>query len=467
MKNSVPDFSFLYSIKIISNCHSKKNRIKEAFASLRKQYPYEVMEDQLYIKKGQKKNEYEVFVLAKPLEKKKERIKVLLLSCFVVIVILSGVLLNNSIVKNRKIESEKQKSLEKQMQEEYRHEEELNKRLSELEEKYNVLVLGQSESVYVQLKLLYQCLMQNTSINNISLEKNYFSVEAETKDSVKVLSNFEESKAFTNVKMIRTTVADNHEIVTFSGEFAKSSGEIDERLSIEDKISFYEHEIEEGEKIRNDRSQRVLSEYILELREKIHKSGCNEQYMQIKNAGEFTGVECFIESNSSGLLKLLESVQKAVISNCKIRNLSGQKNLQTTLFFDTGIKPGKDNDTDTYFIDLQEISSEELGSMFQIRKIASAQKQVYVTKRALAPAVEANIEPVKAEKSKSFSSIKMSYLGKTRKGDVSYILVKDDVFGIYYTLPLMDENTENESDFCYKTGNGYIARIRNEYYEVR
>ena len=230
MKNSVPDFSFLYSIKIISNCHSKKNRIKEAFASLRKQYPYEVMEDQLYIKKGQKKNEYEVFVLAKPLEKKKERIKVLLLSCFVVIVILSGVLLNNSIVKNRKIESEKQKSLEKQMQEEYRHEEELNKRLSELEEKYNVLVLGQSESVYVQLKLLYQCLMQNTSINNISLEKNYFSVEAETKDSVKVLSNFEESKAFTNVKMIRTTVADNHEIVTFSGEFAKSSGEIDERF---------------------------------------------------------------------------------------------------------------------------------------------------------------------------------------------------------------------------------------------
>lgn len=467
MKDSVPEFSFLYSFKLISKCHSKKKRIKEAIVSLRKQYPYEIMEDHLYIKKGQMKNEYEVFVLAKPLEKKKERIKGLLLSFFVVFVILSGIFLNNSMTKNKKIESERQKSLENQMQEEQRLKELQNKRLSNLEEKYKVLILGKSESVYVQLKLLYQCLMKNTFINSISLEKNYFSVEAETKDSVKVLSNFEESKAFTNVKMIRTTVSDNHEIVTFSGEFAKAAGEIDERISVEDKISFYEHEIEEAEEIRNNMSQRVLSEYILELREIAHKNGCNEQYMQIKNTGEFTGVECFFESNSSDLLNFLESIQESVINSCKIRNFSGQKNLQTTILFDTGIKTDKDNETDTYFIDLQEISSEDMGSMFKSRQPASTQKQVYVTKRSLPSAVTVNIEPVKTESQKTFSSIKMSFLGMTRKGDVTYILVKDEVFGVYYTLPLLEDNKENESDFCYKKGNGYIARIRNEYYEVR
>lgn len=467
MTHSVPEFSFLYSLKMISHCHSKKKRITEALLALRKQYPYEVKEANLYIKKGQRKNEYEVFVLAKPLEKKKERIKGLVLFCFMIFVIVFGVLLNNSIIKKRKIEIERQKFVEKQIQEENRIKEEQNKRLLNLGEKYNSLILGKSESVYVQLKLLYKCLMQNTAINNISLEKNYFSVEVETKDSVKVLSNFEESKCFANVKMIRTTVTDNHEIVTFSGEFAKAAGEIDESLSTEEKISFYETEIAKEEKNRNDRNQRVLSEYILEIREKIHESGCHEQYMQIKNAGDFTGVECFFESNSTGLLKLLESVQNSLISSCKIRNLTGQKNLQTTVFFDTGIKSDKDNEGDTYFIDLQEISSEEMGSMFKSRQTASAQKQVYVTKRALTPSVELKSEPVMTEKPKSFSSGKMSYLGMTKKGDVSYVLVKDEVFGVYYTLPLKEENKANESDFCYKTGNGYIARIRNEYYEVK
>ena len=109
-----------------------------------------------------------------------------------------------------------------------------------LKTEYDKKKSAEYEKIYPCIERIYSAMKGKTTIENISIQKNNFTVEVTTKDAADILSNFESSRAFAFVKMNRTTVRNGEEKVTYSGGFSKFRKEANEKASLDDRIKFYE-----------------------------------------------------------------------------------------------------------------------------------------------------------------------------------------------------------------------------------
>ncbi|WP_296663105.1 MULTISPECIES: hypothetical protein [unclassified Treponema] len=443
--------------------HTRRKRIAEAKSTLASLYPFEVNEKKLLILKTDIKWQYDVYLLKEEI-KRELNIKKLCLAILPGIFILAVLTLAIRYAALKNTESLKaQKELEKQKQDEERIQKEKEEKLAQLKKTYNEKKHLEYEKIYPCIERIYSAMAEKTAtIENISIQKNAFTVEATAKDAVSILANFEKSRTFTSVKMNRTTVKNGAEIVSYNGEFSRLWKETDEKSSLDKKIEFYETELLKMQSQAEEKQGITLSEYIKNIRNIMHKNSCNEQYIQIKGKSGNAEIEFFVLSGSKGILNFIREIQEGDenlidIKSFALRNSENRSRIQTTVCFDTGIK-FKQNDALLSEYTDKKIDLSEIDRIFY--KAPSA-KTTIKTESA-----KNRTTAAKSNEQNSPAGIKkLTYIGRTKLNGKDFVIAKDDGMGSIYKISLA--KTESVGDFCIQTGYGYRAKLRGEYYEVK
>jgi len=456
--NECPKFHLLLK------SHSQKKRICEAKQRLECIYPFNVKEENLFIKKTEQKGYYDVFITSKNIEIKHNIQKfIIFIPILVFFILILAVSLQNISNKKNKI-SIAQKELERIENEKIKIQKEKETKLYSLKNEYYEILKNTHEKAYTCIERIYSVMTENSTIENIFIDGNCFSVEVTTKDAMKILSSFEYSEAFYSVKMNKTTVKDKVETVTYNGNFSRFWKDVDESLSVDEKINFYKTEIE-CIKVREEKKHDVqLSEYIKNIRALLRMNECNEQYIQIKGKENNAEVEFFILSTSRNILNFLKEIQQEDTNNIeikqlRIRNSEERNRIQTTICFDSGIEIANEDKTFEEYID-KKIEPAEIDKIFyksqtQKTRVQKSKTQEAVTKQTVS--VLEQKAPVQLQK--------LTYIGRTRINNQDFIIAKEEEMGSIYKLLL----TENELDenTCVIVEGGYKAKVNGNYYEVK
>lgn len=444
--------------------HTKRKKIAEAKSALASLYPFEVNEKKLLILKTNIKGQYDVY-LSKEEIKREPNIKKLCLAILPGIFILVALILAIRHAALKNTESLKaQKEQEKQKQDEERIQKEKEEKLAQLKKTYSEKKCLEYEKIYPCIERIYSAMVEKTAaIENISIQKNAFTVEATAKDAVSILASFEKSHAFTSVKMNRTTVKNGAETVSYNGEFSRVWKEADEKSSLDKKIEFYETELLKMQSWAEKKQGITLSEYIKNIRSIMHKNSCNEQYIQLKGKSGNAEIEFFVLSGSKGILNFIKEIQKGDenlidIKSFALRNSENRSRIQTTVCFDTGIK-FKQNDALLSEYTDKKIDLSEIDRIFY--KVPSAKNTVTKTE----PAKNRTTAAKSNEQNSPPRIKKLTYIGRTKLNEKDFVIAKDDGMGSIYKISLA--KTESAGDFCIQTEYGYRAKLRGEYYEVK
>lgn len=457
-KNSMPKSTQKFSLNLISK--SNKKRIAEASEKLKSLYPFEVEANRLYICPTSSKGLYDVYVSDTVVEKKSLTGKVFILASLIILICLIG------FAGWKKSESRKNDAIiKKQMAVEAAEQEKVHKQkenqLVQLQQEYSLLKSKEYEKIYPRLEQIYSAIKSGTVIENLSIDKDSFFIEITTKDALAIFASLEESSALTNVRMNRTTIENSKELVTYSGQFPLQTKTLEESALLEDKIFFYETEI----KLIKDKIEKQgaiqLPDYVKHIRDILHASGCSEQYIQLRNADESAEVEFFIQAKSNKVLAFLKSIQEDSeylydIKQMKIRNRGGGE-IQTTLCFDSKIKTEKVSSVLELSKD-SEISASEIERLFYKPLVQKTVVKTQPTEKK----TEAKNNNVKKVIYKP-----LSFLGLSKLNGKTMVAVKDESMDSIYSLQLTESEPLDNSDFCIQKDNGYMARIRGEYYEVK
>jgi len=222
---------FLFELKSIS----KKKQYGEVIEKLRYEFPYKVQKDNIFIEKTNKKGFYNIYITAEKIHKHSSKRICILLVILFLITIVCFCIINNEIKKIKyektlQIENEKNnlQKIEQQQQDEIK--------LNELKYEYNELFYNQLDEIYSQLEIIYSVLTENSFIENLYIEKNTFSLGIITKDAIQIFENFENHKLLSNVKMTRTTITGDEEVVTYIGNFIKQQIKHETNLNIKESI---------------------------------------------------------------------------------------------------------------------------------------------------------------------------------------------------------------------------------------
>lgn len=451
---------------------SEKKRVLEAKESLSGIYPFSVETDNILVSKTGRKGVYDVYVSKEKVRKTGRPAKfALALAVLFAMSLVTGFYVRLKMQKKER-DSMAQKEMERQKAEGMRILKEKEEALESLENEYDKKVSESYGKIYPYMERIYIAIGENSTVENISISRDSFSIEVTTKDAVRILRNFEGNAVFRSVKMNRSTVRGRTETVTYSGEFSRTRKKADERLGIDDKISFYAGGID----AMNARRERLralrLSEYIKGIRDLLRRNGCAEQYIQLRGGEKTTEVEFFVLSSSRSILNFIKTVQDGEdnlvdIRQIRIRNSEVRNRVQTSICFDSGIEP-KDNDGLFPEYSGKKIGLSDIDKIFYkapARKTVAARTQAgRVNPSAGKPAAaktSGQTVPVK----KDIRLKKLSYVGLTKTGGKVFVIAKDDEMGSIYKIPLCGQETEG--DFCTETGGGYTARIRGTYYEVK
>lgn len=452
-----------FTLKLKSRTEGK--RLSEAKLLLKDIYPYELNERNIYIEKSEVKGLFDVYVSKEEINKdSKVKGLALLAAALLVLVTFSIFIIHHGISENENaalIQKEKEESEKQKIKEQKEKEERLVKVKTEYLEKTGACY----EKVFPHIERIYSCIWGNTTIENIAIDKNGFSVEVTTRDAVKVLENFEKSSAFNSVKMNRTTLKNNMETVTYSGTFVRLIKDADELGELEEKIAFYENCLD-NMKLREEKIKALkLSEYIRTVRAVLREDGCTEEYIQLKGNGNATEIEFFIISSSSGILKFIKDIQKEPenlfdIKQIKIRNSEDRNRIQTTVCFDVKVRLDSDKNEITELSDEEFLISEIDKAFYKVSRVQSTEPRLYIAETGLKKATSGTINESKIVAVKS-----LSYLGLTKSGNDTYVMAKDNDMGSIYKLKLNESGLEENT--CNRNGSTYMAKIRGEYYEVR
>lgn len=451
---------------------SEKKRVLEAKESLSGIYPFSVETDNILVSKTGRKGVYDVYVSKEKVRKTGRPAKfALALAVLFAMSLVTGFYVRLKMQKKER-DSMAQKEMERQKAEGMRILKEKEEALESLENEYDKKVSESYGKIYPYMERIYIAIGENSTVENISISRDSFSIEVTTRDAVRILRNFEGNAVFRSVKMNRSTVRGRTETVTYSGEFSRIRKKADERLGIDDKISFYAGGID----AMNARRERLralrLSEYIKGIRDLLRRNGCAEQYIQLRGGEKTTEVEFFVLSSSRSILNFIKTVQDGEdnlvdIRQIRIRNSEVRNRVQTSICFDSGIEP-KDNDGLFPEYSGKKIGLSDIDKIFYkapARKTVAARTQAgRVNPSAGKPAAaktSGQTVPVK----KDIRLKKLSYVGLTKTGGKVFVIAKDDEMGSIYKIPLCGQ--EAEGDFCTETGGGYTARIRGTYYEVK
>ena len=451
---------------------SEKKRVLEAKETLSGIYPFSVEADNILVSKTGRKGVYDVYVSKEKVRRAGSSAKIALaLAVLFAMSVMTGFCVRLKMQKKEN-DSMAQKEMERQKAEGMRILKEKEEALASLENEYDKKVSESYGKIYPYMERIYIAIGENSTVENISISRDSFSIEVTTKDAVRILRNFEGNAVFRSVKMNRSTVRGRTETVTYSGEFSRIRKKADARLGIDDKISFYAGGID----AMNARRERLralrLSEYIKGIRDLLRRNGCAEQYIQLRGGEKTTEVEFFVLSSSRSILNFIKTVQDGEdnlvdIRQIRIRNSEVRNRVQTSICFDSGIEP-KDNDSLFPEYSGKKIGVSDIDKIFYkapARKAVAARTQAgRVNPSAGKPAAaktSGQTVPVK----KDIRLKKLSYVGLTKTGGKVFVIAKDDEMGSIYKIPLCGQETEG--DFCTETGGGYTARIRGTYYEVK
>jgi len=442
-------------------------RLAEAEKALAGIYPFGVSADEISVSKTDSRGIYDVRIIKDIPPEKGKRARIA--AAFCVFVVLAVVLTVVFFKRADRIEADRiRKSEAERIEVENKKiKREKEERLSEVRKEYEKIERIRYAKVYPCIERIYSVLSPKSRIENLSMEKNSFNVEVRTDDAVRILENFEGSEAFGIVKMNRTNVENGTETVAYSGDFSSNEDSVDSSFSLESQLDFYSSKLER-EKARSEKMKSVsLSEYIKNIRESLRKNGCSEQYIQVKESDGILDVEFFMVSSSRSLLEFLRNVQDKEdgpvdIKRIRIRNSLDKARVQTTVTFYTGIDSGKaEKDGHVYEpegIPVSKIKGVFLGGSPKKAEMASSVKAAARPK----PVFETH---KKEERPQERKTPVLSYLGIVRNGKETVVLAKDSGMDAICKFPLAKE--EIAGDFCIETGDGYKARFRGEYYEVR
>lgn len=446
---------------LLLRSHTLKNRLIEAKKQLLNVYPYEVSEHNLLIVKTDSRGKYDVYISKEEIKYDKDIKKTgLIVISYIIAAFVFALFFHNVAVRNRK-EMINQKELEKQKLEQERLVKEKEVKLEKVKKEYIELKESEYEKIYPYIERIYSAMTDKTTVENISIDRNIFTVEVTAKDSIAVLSNFEQNSAFSSIKMNRTNVKDGKETVTYTGEFSRYIKESDDDKTLDEKIDFYTKQIS----ISNERKQKQreiqLSEYIKQVREILHKNDCHEQYIQLRGKEKHAEVEFFILSTSRNMLNFIKEIQLEDtnlkdIKSFHLNNSVLRNNVQTTVCFDTGIEFKQDNEQLSELADIK-ISTSDIDRIFYK---ASSPKTTVKNYPVTAVRPQRTVKAQAPIKNK-----KLTYVGLTKSNGQSIVLVKDEEMGSIYKLLLSD--VEINGDCCIVTQSGYKAKIRGDYYEVK
>lgn len=450
---------------LLLNAKTSRKRIFEAMKKLEGLYPFEVNEKKILIFKTDKKGSYDVY-LSKEEIKSRHNIKKICLAVVFSVFVFAGIVI---AVRHAAFKSSEyltaQRELERQKQEEAEIQKKKEEKLLVLKTEYDKKKSAECEKIYPCIERIYSAMKEKTTIENISIQKNNFTVEVTTKDAADILSNFESSRAFAFVKMNRTTVRNGEETVTYNGEFSRFQDDANKKVSLDDRIKFYETELLKMEARLEIKRHRTVSEYVKNIRDVLRKNSCSEQYIQLKGNDGSAEIEFFILSESKNILNFIKEIQTEEeniidIKSFVLRNSENRRHIQTTICFDTGIELNR-NDT---------ILSEYVAGKTDVSEI---DKIFYKVQPAKTTTIKSPATRNKASEKKDIGRTapvrmkKLSYVGLAKSGGKNFVIAKDDEMESIYRLVLSDTETEADTNSCVKSGGGYRAKIRGEYYEVK
>ena len=458
-KQMVSNENFKFTLPLKS--YTQKKRLVEAKEQLLNVYPFEVPLENILIIKANKKGFYDVYVSKEEVKQDVNIKKLWLLSVLCVLLCMLLFLLFKQVAKQNIENLAKEKELEKQKIEEARINKEKEETLTKLAKEYQEVRLTEYGKIYPYIERIYSVMTDKTTIENISIERNMFTVEVTTKDAIKILSNFENSNAFSSIKMNRSNVKSGIEFVTYGGEFSKYQKEPGNNLAIDEKIDFYKTELENVFERSKKLSSIALSDYIKNIRDILHKNNCNEQYIQLRGKNKNAEVEFYILSTSKNILNFIKEIQNNEdnlidIKRLKIFNSNDRNRIQTTIVFDSGIEFEQDNNQFAEYVD-KKIELDEIDKLFY--KTPSVKHTVTNKPVLKVSNIKKTIQPQKPSKLK-----KLAYIGLSKIHGDTMVMVKDNEMGNIYKLKLTE--SELDGNCCIKTGSGYTAKIRGEYYEV-
>lgn len=439
---------------------TSKKRIIEAEKEITGLYPFKVERSNIFVTKTDKKGFYNVYITDRHIQQSKNKIFIAVVIFIILLVTIPGIIFTRiRILKNNAVVIA-QKEREKQEQEDFRILKEKEENLKQLIINYDQIQGDQYEKMYPYIERIYSVLYGKTTVENLIIQRDSFSVEVTTNDAMKILENFENSGAFSSIKMNRSTVNNKIETVNYNGDFSRYWKHASVENSIDEQIIFYIEEIEAINERLESMKNVSLSEYITEIRTVLHKNGCNEQYIQLRENNNSAEVEFFILSSSRNILNFINEIQSGEnnlidIKQLHIRNSEDQSKIQTTICFDSKIE------LDHYSEDLKEyeqktISASEIDRIFYKAPV----KQNTLQKNKSETSVQKTPEVTKPVIIK-----KLTYVGITKSGGITLIIAKDEDMEKFYKLALCSEETEG--DYCVETEYGYKARIKNDYYEVK
>lgn len=445
-----------YLLKLYS--HTNKKRLEEALDLLKGIYPFELTKKNLYIEKTKEKYTYNVYISNINIKKQEKNIKLVILIFFIITIILLIILGLKTVSKKIDIEKQEKMEVEKQNIQKIEYQKSLQQELANKKNKYEQLMENDFELIYPILENIYVCLKGNSKIENLSISKNTFSVDIKTDDSIEILKKFEQSKYFSSVKMNRTTTVNNKELVTFTGSYVNSFEGIRDDSSTEEKIEFYANKIS----IINNKIEKQkaipISNYIANIKHYLQKNNCEEQYIQLR--GELTNieVECSILSESKDILNFIKEIQNIEspiykIKEIKIRNTN---KIQTNIIFTTGIELIEDDLLVTNNENVKNISSTEMSKLFYSSEFQIAKKEI---------TQNTSMNNVKKENNYILNGKRFIYVGSVKLQNETKLIVKDEEMNVIYKLPLVKIFIED--DCCFNDKNKLIAKINNNFYEVK
>ncbi len=438
---------------------SERKRLIEAEEALGTLYPFEINGKNILITGKVRKGIYEVYVSQKEIKKPANSIKFVLFAMILLLSLSAVFLLAWHKMQENKRNILVQKENEKTEAENIRIQKEKEEKLNALQKEYESLFALRYEKIYPRMERIYSIMTKGSTIENIFIERNSFIIEVSTLDAMKILKNLEENSAFEFIKMTKTSVLSEKETVTYSGIFSNFQRPKTEFSSDDAKLEFYEKEVKAMTERQKVLKNTPLSEYIGNIRNELHKHNCHEQYIQLHGNRNSVEVEFYILSSSKNILNFLSELQS--VENClvdikqiRIRNSEQQDRIQTTIFFDSGIDL-KQEAKDFSELTEKKIPVGEINQFFYKKPTA---KNIVRTKQK--PIMQQKVNPQEKTKLKS-----LAYIGLTKTNDKTFVLAKDEIMNVIYKLPMSE--TETSGDYCAVVSNGFQAKIRGEYYEVK
>ena len=457
MKNENNDSLINFNLNLSSK--TKSAMVKEALEKAKGIYPYQIEEKNITIEETGKKGIYSVSINKDGFEKQKiSYARIILFALFTLCLIVAAGIFIRKMISNKNAEEIKQVQVEKINEEKIRLQKEKETQLKDLISEYKLIEENKYENIYERIELIYSLLAPSVTIENLNIDKDSFYIDFSSKNSTKVLSNFESSAALSKIKMNRTTVAQK-DITSISGNFVKHFQTAGSNLSLDEKIDFYKNTINQEKSRKEKLLNTQLSAYISTIRAELHKNNCSEQYVQIKGEKENLEAEFLVYSSAENILNFLKEIQGGTenlfdIKSFHLKNSENQQHLQSLITFKTGISL-KENESLSDFKEIKKYSAREISTALY-----------------KAPAVKPKVKLSESPEKKS-SQVKnpqnlkkLNYIGSTKLNGKNFVMAKDEEMNVIYKLMLCE--TEAEGDFCMSLGNGnYKAKIRNEWFEVK